>query len=492
MNWPIWFRLMRLNSSWTTVQEDGRRLRWTRTHGRLRIEVLEDRTTPANLLGFHSVLGVAAPMPIATVGLLSPTTGDSGASAPSDQAPLVYDASTNPSVVNLTLRYNPADNQLELVDTDNPGTLLASSDLDATNGVTITGADRVNTTLTIDYDFGGVFYAGGDINFNGGNGSGNKLVVSGGQAWGIDNSVYGPDSGSVFISTLPDGSFGNGITINDSQVATVDLLTPANQVDLYLPDTATDTIVGDDASAANNVSVVTSASGAFQTTFLTSPSFELAIQGPPSSAITVNPVDSQFSGIIELTNGLEQFDNNANPITPVLAQPIDVPVTVEPIAFTEAGGAINASVAPSGGETPVVTEPIAVTGPAPTANVVALTPVKAPEVVPPVVPDAALVRAALVSAPVTVTIPTTTVTAASISPTTNGPVNSTLFSPQSPVHVSSSGGGVMQQNDADTVTESRTHTPSSTTDTQPETEAPPATDEGAVTLLPADANEINL
>jgi autotransporter-associated beta strand protein len=138
-------------------------------------------------------------------------------------APLTYDASTNPSITAYTLRKN--NTNLEIVETANPGNVLASQPLASTSAFTITGNPGGGDTLTIDYGFGGLFYVVGGVTFNGGAGGSALLVVKGTSA---EAGTYRPDpttagTGRFFVNgnTI---AFSNVAAIDASALATVNLL----------------------------------------------------------------------------------------------------------------------------------------------------------------------------------------------------------------------------------------------------------------------------
>jgi autotransporter-associated beta strand protein len=128
-------------------------------------------------------------------------------------APLTYDASANPSIAAYTLQKNG--DSLEVVETANPGDVLASQPLANTSAIAITGNPGGGDTLTIDYGFGGLFYVVGGVTFNGGAGSGALLVTNGSSA---ETGTYRPDATTAGAGAF----FVNGNTITFSNVAAID------------------------------------------------------------------------------------------------------------------------------------------------------------------------------------------------------------------------------------------------------------------------------
>ena len=146
------------------------------------LEALETR-----LLLSHDLLG-SAPDPPVSPGSLA----EQGAASQ-----LSYSAPSGNGPDQLVLRYNSGAGELEILD-GGTSSVLTSQALATTSDVLITGADDTDTTDetdTLTIDFAEAFSIG--VEFRGGLGGADSLIIVGGTFTTVTYEAAGADSGSV-------------------------------------------------------------------------------------------------------------------------------------------------------------------------------------------------------------------------------------------------------------------------------------------------------
>ena len=195
---------------------------------------------------------------------------DDGLVALAPRTPLAYNASANPGVTAYTLRYDAASGNVELINSANTASILASAAPGNTSAITITGHSGGSDTLTIDYS-GGYFTVPGGISFNGG-GAG-TLNIQGGSFLTTTDNASGPGAGTLVLhpNTDPD------TTVTYSGLAPINISSSLGNVIMNLPANAPDAVLKGSANAG--METITATANSFESLNFNNPTGTLTING---------------------------------------------------------------------------------------------------------------------------------------------------------------------------------------------------------------------
>ncbi len=192
--------------------------------------------------------------------------------------------------IQITLRVSGT--QLELIDSKT-GDELASAPLATTSEVDVTGVAHSVTTFTVDFSGGAIPLP---INYDGGSGGDNTLIIQGGQFAGTSYSSSGPHSGTITLGPT-EINYTNLTPIVDNTVVNDRVFNdPAPSGDLI------ELVAG--ATAGTTKIESGSATPAFENVTFANPANSLTINaGPGTVTIDLESVDPAFGAQIFVNGG---------------------------------------------------------------------------------------------------------------------------------------------------------------------------------------------
>ncbi len=258
------------------------------------------------------------------------------------RAPLIYNAAANPAVTSYALRYNPGNDNLELLNAANPAAVLAGAPLGSIGAVTITGHSGGSDTLTLDYSAGYYSIPGG-ISFNGG-GAG-TLNIQGGGFVTVTDTPSGPGAGTLLLHP----SSSNDTTVTYTGLTPINVSSSVANVTMNLPAGTQDAVLKKAANAGMETLAATGSS--FESLNFSDPTGTLTINGTPSGAekVIVQSLNASFDAnlTINLQGGTDDIDFTAsqnlagNKTISVAARTINFDATVSAGAIQTSATTVN-------------------------------------------------------------------------------------------------------------------------------------------------------
>jgi len=220
--------------------------------------------------------------------------GDSaGGEAPLEPTQLLYTAPSGNGPDRLLLRYDSDSGDLEILDADTSD-VLASQALLETSDVLVVGADDTDTTDetdTLTVDFTGAFSMG--IEFRGGTGGADSLVIEGGSFTTVTYEATGPGAGGIDFD-------GDGITYTGLEPV-LDESVAGARVFVGTASGETIRLAGDGTSENDRSRIDDGGTGAFESITFRNPTDSLRIDaGDGDDRVVLAGLDALFGAAIAL------------------------------------------------------------------------------------------------------------------------------------------------------------------------------------------------